>query len=127
VCRLSLGVGAQGLLFLAMQGLLMWWLLVAEHRGSRHVGFSSCSTRAQELWHSGSGALGLQQLQHTGSGAVALGLWSTWASAVVVHGLSCSVARGIPRPGIEPMSSALAGGFLTTGPPGNSCNCNFQS
>ena len=35
-------------------------------------------------------------------------------------GLSCSVACGIlvPRPGIEPMSSALAGGFLTTGPLG---------
>ena len=24
------------------------------------------------------------------------------------------------RPGIEPVSSALAGGFLSTGPPGNS-------
>ena len=35
-------------------------------------------------------------------------------------GLSCSVACGIlvPRPGIELMSSALAGGFLTTGPLG---------
>ena len=28
----------------------------------------------------------------------------------------------LPRPGIEPMSPALAGGFLTTGPPGKSCN-----
>ena len=43
--------------------------------------------------------------------------------------LSCSKARGIlfrlsdldlPGPGIEPMSPALAGRFLTTGPPGMS-------
>ena len=27
-----------------------------------------------------------------------------------------------PRPGIKPMSPALAGGFLTTGPPGKSHN-----
>ena len=26
----------------------------------------------------------------------------------------------LPRPGIEPVSPALAGGFLTTGPPGKS-------
>ena len=35
----------------------------------------------------------------------------------VVHGLSCSVARlYLPRPGIEPMSSALVDGLLTTEP-----------
>ena len=40
-------------------------------------------------------------------------------SPVVVRGLSCSAACGIlvPGPGIEPMSPALQGGFLTTGPP----------
>ena len=27
----------------------------------------------------------------------------------------------LPRPGIKPMSPVLAGGFLTTGLPGNSC------
>jgi len=27
---------------------------------------------------------------------------------------------GFPRPGIEPMCPALAGGFLTPGPPGKS-------
>ena len=39
-------------------------------------------------------------------------------SVVTVHGLSCSVACGIllPGPGIEPMSPALQGRFLTTGP-----------
>ena len=37
-------------------------------------------------------------------------------------GLSCPAACGIlvPRPGIEPVSPALEGGFLTTGPPGKS-------
>ena len=37
-------------------------------------------------------------------------------------GLSCPVAWGIlvPWPGAEPISPALEGGFLTTGPPGKS-------
>ena len=37
-------------------------------------------------------------------------------------GLSCPVARGtlVPRPGIEPVSPALEGGFLTARPPGKS-------
>ena len=39
-------------------------------------------------------------------------------SSCVAHGLGCP--RGtwnLPGPGIEPVSSALAAGFLTTGPP----------
>ena len=56
----------------------------------------------------GSSHAGLQQLQHAGS-------------VVVAKGLTCSVARGIfPDQGTEPMSPALAGGFLTTVPPGKS-------
>ena len=49
-------------------------------------------------------------------GAQALGYVS---STVVVHRLIRPVACGIlvPRPGTEPMSPALAGGFLITGPP----------
>ena len=42
-------------------------------------------------------------------------LWGTGCrqagSVVVAHGFSCVMAY--PTPGIEPMSSALAGGFLT--------------
>ena len=40
----------------------------------------------------------------------------------MARGLSCSVACGIlvPRPGIELMSPALEGRFLTTGPTGKS-------
>ena len=50
-----------------------------------------------------------------------LSLWHS-ASLVTVHGLNCSEPHGIlvPGPGIEPMSPALQGGFLTTGPPGRS-------
>ena len=38
-------------------------------------------------------------------------------SVVVVCGLSCPATCGIlvPQPGIEPMSTALEGGFFTTG------------
>ena len=32
--------------------------------------------------------------------------------------MACGIL--VPRPGIEPASSALEGGFLTTGPPGKS-------
>ena len=65
----------------------------------------------------------------------------TWASVVVARGLSscgswaveCRLSScdaraqllcsmwDFPRPGLEPVSSALAGGFLTTAPPGKSC------
>ena len=45
------------------------WLLLLRSTGSRHTGFSSCGTWAQQLWHPG--------------------------SVVVAHGLSCSTACGI--------------------------------
>ena len=43
-----------------------------------------------------------------------------WHAGLVAS--SCGMACGIlvPRPGIEPESPALEGGFLTTGPPGKS-------
>ena len=55
--------------------------------------------------------------------SVPASLWLWHVGLVVVaHRLSCPVACGIliPRPGIEPMSPALEGWFLTTGPPGKS-------
>ena len=40
-------------------------------------------------------------------------------SVIVAHGPSCSAAMwDLPRPGLEPMSPALAGRFSTTAPPG---------
>ena len=41
-------------------------------------------------------------------------------SVVGVYGLSCLGMWDLPGPGIKPMSPALAGRFLTTGPPGKS-------
>ena len=48
--------------------------------------------------------------------------WLHWVSSVAAHGLSCLVACGfsVAWPGIKPMSPALEGRFLTTGPPGKS-------
>ena len=55
-------------------------------------------------------------------------LLGTQASGVAVHGLSSCGSQAqwlrgmwnLPEPGIEPMSPALAGRFLTAGPPGKS-------
>ena len=74
------------------------------------------------LQHSGS------SLHHARSFIAVHGLYSCGAGSVVVaHRLSCYTARGIlvPGPGIEPVSPALQGGFLTTGPPGKSQHCTF--
>ena len=43
----------------------------------------------------------------------ACGLQSLWRTGLIAP-------RNLPRPGIEPVSPALAGRFLTTGPPGKS-------
>ena len=61
-------------------------------------------------------------LQCTDSLVVERGLQRAQASLAGAHGLSYSGACGIlvPRPGIKPVSPALQGGFLTTGPPGKS-------
>ena len=54
--------------------------------------------------------------QSCGAGSVLVAVW-----------LSCPSACGIlvPRPGIEPDSPALQGGFLTTEPPGKSQEVGF--
>ena len=54
------------------------------------------------------------------------GPWGLQASVLVLCGLSCSMACGLfPDQGSEPTSPALAGGLLTTGPPGKSVECVF--
>ena len=84
--------GNQGLLFLAVHGLLIVVAsLVAEHTLGC-MGFSSCSSWALEPRLSGCGTWV----------KLFLGMWD------------------LPGPGIEPMSSALAGWFLSTVPPGKS-------
>ena len=56
-----------------------------------------------------------------------LSLWSVGSVAVACR-LSCSEACGIlvPRPGIEPASPALEGGFLNTVPPGKSLCISYS-
>ena len=62
-------------------------------RTSHFGGFSGC--RAQALGHTGFSSCGSWSL-------IARGMWN------------------LPRPGIKPVSPALAGRFLITGPPGKS-------
>ena len=66
------------------------------------------------LWLAGFSSCDAQALEHEGS-------------VVVACKLSCPVACGIlvPGPGIEPVSPALEGRFLTTGPPGKSVDLFF--
>ena len=62
----------------------------------------------------------LQAYEFSGDGSRAL---NHTGSVAVLLQLHCSKACGIfldPRPGIKPMSTALAGRFVTTGPPGKS-------
>ena len=84
--------GERGLLFLWCAGFSLRWLLLLQSMGSRRAGFSSCGSWA---------------LEHR------LSSWGARAS--LLHGM-----WDLPGPGLEPMSPAFAGGFLTTVPPGKS-------
>ena len=83
------------------------------------VGFSCCraqalgtwpsivaAPRAQLLWCGGPRVCRLQRLWHRAQ--IAQGMWN------------------LPRPGVEPVSPALAGGFPSTGPPGKSWKSIFE-
>ena len=62
------------------------------------------------------------------SGSSRCRAWSAGhRGSVVVPGLNCPSACGnLPMPEIEPVSPALGGGFLTTGPPGKSRNFSLN-
>ena len=87
---LSLVAASGGCSLLLCAGFSLRWLLLLQSTGSRHTGFSSCGSWALER-------------RLSSCGAQAELLRSTW---------------DLPGPGLEPVSSALAGGFLTTAPPG---------
>ena len=72
-------------------GFSLRWLLLLWSTGSRRTGFSSCGSRVLER-------------RLSSCGAWAQLLYCMW---------------DLPRPGIEPVSPALAGGFLTTALPGS--------
>ena len=85
----------QGYSLLRCMGFSLPWLLLLRSMGSRHAAFSSGGWRALE-----------RRLSSCGARAQLLrGMWD------------------FPRPGLEPISPALAGRFLTTAPPGKSTVC----
>ena len=89
-CELSLVAASGGHSLLQCVDLLQWLLLWST--GSRQAGFSSCGSLALE-----------RRLSSCSTQAYLLrGMWD------------------LPGPGLEPMSPELAGGFLTTVPPGKS-------
>ena len=117
------------ILFLAVVGLCCcrgFSLVVgagASHCGGFSCGAQECSTDWAAVAH--------RPRRTQASALVACGLSScnSWA---LEHGLSCCGAwawlrlgmRHLPGPGIEPVSSALAGGFSHTVLPGKSqCSC----
>ena len=65
VSGLSLVVASRGYSSLQCVGFSLRRLLLLRSMGSRRTGFSSCGTRAQQLWLVGSKAQA-QQLWHTG-------------------------------------------------------------
>ena len=87
---LSLVAVSGGYSSLRCVGFSLQWLLLLQRTGSRHAGFHSCGSQALK-----------RRLSSCGTRASLLR--SMWE---------------FPRPGLEPLSPALAGGFLTTAPPG---------
>ena len=104
-CRLgfSLVAASGGCSLARCTGFSLRWLLLWS-TGCRCVGFSSCSTRAQNLQ-----PLGLE---------CRLGSCGTWAQ-LLRH------TWDLPRPGIKLVSPTLAGRFFTTEPPGKPLLCWF--
>ena len=75
-------------------------------------GFSCCGARALGARAS---VVASHRLSSCGSRALERRLSSCDTQAQLLCGM-----WGLPRPGLEPVSPALAGGFLTTAPPGKS-------
>ena len=92
---LSLVVASGGYSLLWCMGFSLRWLLLLWSTGSRCTGFSSCGSHVLELRLSSCGA-----------------------RAQLLRGM-----LDLPGPGLEPVSSALASGFLTTAPPGKPYHC----
>ena len=89
---------SRGCTSLECAGFSLRWPLPLWSTGSRRASFSSCGTRAPE-----------RRLSSCGTRAQLLcGMWDP------------------PRPGLEPVSPALAGGLPTTAPPGKSQNAVFD-
>ena len=102
------------------------WVFLAEHRLSLVAAHrlliavaSRCRARALGTWAS---VVVARRLSSCGSWALERRLSSCGTRALLLHGM-----WDLPRPRLEPVSPALAGGFLTTAPPGKSSACLFKS
>ena len=94
---LSVVAASGGYSSLRCAGFSLRWLLLLRSMDSRCASFSSCGTRAVE-----------HRLSSCGAQAYLLcGMWY------------------LPGPGLKPVFPALAGGFLTTVPPGKSLYLGF--
>ena len=96
----------------------MWWFLLLRGTGCRCIGFSSCDWQALGTWAL---VVVAQKLISCGSRALEHADFSSfgaWAQ------LLCGMCNRL-RSGMEPVSPALAGGFLHTMPPGRSRSCDF--
>ena len=114
VRRLSLVAVSGGYSSLQCVGFSLRWLLVAEHRLQVHrlkqLWLTGSREPARQLWCTGCRCTGLSSC---GSRVLESRLGSCGARAQLPLGM-----WDLPGPGLEPMSPALAGGFLTTVPPG---------
>ena len=101
VCGLCLVVVSGGCSSLQCVGFSLSGLLLLQSMGSRHAGFSSCGTWAQQLWLAGSRA---QASVIVTRGLSSRGLQAPeLRSVAVAHGLSFSAACGIfPGQGSNP-------------------------
>ena len=98
----------------------MGFFLVVVSRGySPGVVRKLLTAVASHVAGTGSRAHRLQQLQLLGSRAQAQQLWHI--------GLIPMACGDLPRSGIKPMSSALAGKSFTTEPPGNPLKYSFKT
>ena len=78
---------------------------------------SRCRARALHVWAS---VVVARELSSCGSRALERRLSSCGAWAQLLRGM-----WDLPGPGLEPVSPALAGRFLTTVPPGKPVACSF--
>ena len=85
-------------------------------RASNCSGFSCCGAQALGAWAS---VVMARRLSSCGMRALECRLSSCGTQAQLLCGM-----WDLPRPGLEPMSPALAGGFLTTAPPGKPWQVN---
>ena len=96
-CRLSLVVVSGGYFSLWCTGFSLQWFLLL---GAQALGMQASVVVAWEI-------------SSCGSQALECGLSSCGTQAQLFRGM-----WDLPRPGLEPVSPALAGGFLTTASPG---------